>query len=183
MNRIRFNIAGLLIVVLFVAEGFAALRESTELWDSGLLTMTLMVLLCSILLAIHRHDARRAFWVGFALFGAGYLALSLIPSIESRLMTTKGLAYLDSTVPGRPQSFFTSHVQRSGEPTGDLKPRHSETLGCNDRQAPRRLGWYDREFREDRALADRIADGLAGWAALSPSLASLQTGRIAATGH
>ena len=37
----------------------------------------------------------------------GYLVLSLVPSIESRLITTKALAYLDSKVPGRTQSFFT----------------------------------------------------------------------------
>ena len=36
MRRIRFRIASLLIAVVFVAVGFAALRESSELWDSGL---------------------------------------------------------------------------------------------------------------------------------------------------
>jgi hypothetical protein len=99
MSRIRFNIASLLVVVLVLGVGFAALRESNDLWDSGLFTLTLVVLLVSILLAVHRTEARRGFWVGFALFGSGYLALSLVPSIESRLMTTKGLAYLDSKVP------------------------------------------------------------------------------------
>jgi hypothetical protein len=65
-------------------------------------TLTLTILLISILLTIHRTGSRRAFWLGFALFGWGYLALSLIPSIESRLMPTKALTYLDSRVPGRP---------------------------------------------------------------------------------
>ena len=90
MRRIRFNIASLLVAVLFVAVGFAALRESSDLWDSGLFTLMLTVLLISILLAIHRSDARRAFWLGFALFGWTYLGLSLVPPIETRLMTTKG---------------------------------------------------------------------------------------------
>jgi hypothetical protein len=101
MRRIRFNIASLLIVVLILGIGFAALRESTDLWESGVFTLALSFLLTSILLAVHRSDARRAFWTGFALFGSTYLALSLVPSIESRLATTKALAYLDSTVPGR----------------------------------------------------------------------------------
>jgi hypothetical protein len=48
--------------------------------------------------------------MGFALFGWTYLALSLVPSIEARLATTKALAYLDSKVPGRPQNFFKLHV-------------------------------------------------------------------------
>ena len=91
MRRIRFNIASLLVVVLLVAVGFAALRESNDLWDSGVFTLTLGVLLISILLAVHRTESRRAFWIGFALFGWIYLGLSLVPSIESRLMTTKAL--------------------------------------------------------------------------------------------
>jgi len=118
MSRIRFSIASLLVAVLFVAVGFAALRESSELWDSGVFTLVLTVLLTSILLAIHRTESRQAFWMGFALFGWTYLALSLVPSIESRLATTKALAYLDSKVPGRPQNFFKLHVTRtiSGAP-------------------------------------------------------------------
>ena len=101
MRRIRFTIASLLVVVLFVALGFAALRESNEIWDSGLFTLTLAALLVSILLAVHRIESRRAFWIGFTLFGWIYLGFSLVPSIEYRLLTTKGLAYLDSKVPGR----------------------------------------------------------------------------------
>jgi hypothetical protein len=107
MRNLRFNIASILGVILFVAVGFAALRESDDLWDSGIFTLTLGVLLVSILLAVHRGEAKQAFWVGFALFGWGYLALSLIPSIESRLVTTKGLAYVDSKVPRRPPGVVT----------------------------------------------------------------------------
>jgi hypothetical protein len=44
-------------------------------------------------------EKRRAFWLGFALFGWTYLVLSLVPSIEARLITTRALAYLDSKVP------------------------------------------------------------------------------------
>ena len=91
MKRIRFNIASLLGVILVLGVGFAALRESSELWESGVFTLTLAALLISILLAIHRTEKRRAFWLGFALFGWVYLALSLVPSIESRLITTKAL--------------------------------------------------------------------------------------------
>jgi hypothetical protein len=57
------------------------------------------MLLISILLAVHRTEKRRAFWLGFALFGSAYLGLSLVPSIGPRLITTKALAFLDSKVP------------------------------------------------------------------------------------
>ena len=113
MRRIRFTIASLLVVVLFVALGFAALRESNEIWDSGLFTLTLGVLLISILLAVHRTESRRAFWIGFALFRWTYLGLSLASSIESRLITTKALAYLDSKVPGRSLA-FTARLSGKG---------------------------------------------------------------------
>jgi hypothetical protein len=101
MRRFRFHIGSLVILVLVLGVGFAALRESTDLWDSGVFSLTIGILLTSILLAVHRTESRRAFWLGFALFGGVYLGLSSVPSIESRMMTTKLLAFLDSKVPGR----------------------------------------------------------------------------------
>ena len=102
MKRFRFNIGTLVILVLVFGISFAALRESNDIWESGVFIVTLGLLLVSILLGVHRTGSRRAFWFGFTLFGAAYLGLSLVPSIESRLITTKALACLDSKVPGRP---------------------------------------------------------------------------------
>ena len=99
MGRFRFHLGTLVIPVLLMGVGFAALRESNEIWDSGLFSITLGLLLISILLAVHRLGSRRAFWLGFAIFGWIYLGLSSVPSIESRLVTTKALHYLDSRVP------------------------------------------------------------------------------------
>jgi hypothetical protein len=101
MARFRFSIASLLGVVLFVAVGAAALRAATDPWDAGVFGITLLLLLTAVLLAVHRSGRRRAYWTGFALFGGAYLAAGAIPPVESRLPTTKGLAYLDSKVPGR----------------------------------------------------------------------------------
>jgi hypothetical protein len=98
MRKLRFNIANLLAVIFILGVGFAALRESSDLWESGVFTLTLAALLISILLAVHHLGSRRAFWLGFALFGWIYLGLSLVSSIESRLFTTKALGYLDSKV-------------------------------------------------------------------------------------
>lgn len=95
MRDPRFNLASMLGAISFVAVGIAALREANDQWDSGLFSLTLGLLLSAVLLAVHRTDARRAFWIGFALFGWGYLSLSLIPSTESRLITTQALTYLE----------------------------------------------------------------------------------------
>jgi hypothetical protein len=99
MKRFRFHIGTLVIFVLILGVGLAALRESNETWDRSVFSITLGMLLISILLTVHRTEKRRAFWLGFALFGSVYLGLSLIPSIESRLITSRGLAYLGSKVP------------------------------------------------------------------------------------
>jgi hypothetical protein len=99
MRKLRFTIASLLLLVLVAGVGVAALRESNEIWDSVLFTVTIGVLLIALLLAMHCPGRRRAFWVGFAVFGAVYLGLSIVPSIESRLVTTKCLAFVASNVP------------------------------------------------------------------------------------
>ena len=105
MRRPRFTIGSLLVLVVFLAVGLAALRGATEGWDSGVFGLTLLVLLGSVLLAAHRDGPRRAYWLGFALFGWAYLALLEVPSIAPRLPTTHALAYLDSFVPGRSSPF------------------------------------------------------------------------------
>jgi hypothetical protein len=95
MRDPRFNIASMLGAISFVAVGFAALREATDQWDGALFSLTLGLLLSAVLLAVHRTEARRAFWIGFALFGWGYLSLSLISSIEARLTSTQALINLE----------------------------------------------------------------------------------------
>src|SRR5262249_54254090 len=88
MRRPRFTIANLLVVVLSVAVAVAALRAAEAAWDSGTFALTLLALLSSTLLAVHRTGRSRAFWLGFALFGWASLIASLIPPVESRLPTT-----------------------------------------------------------------------------------------------
>jgi hypothetical protein len=102
MKRFRFHIGSLLILVVLLGVGFAAMREANDLWDGIVLASAVGILMVSVLLAVHRRAERRAFWLGFALFGWVYLGLIALPSIEPRLLTTKALAYLDSKVPGRP---------------------------------------------------------------------------------
>jgi hypothetical protein len=101
MKRPRFRIASILVLVFYAALAIGALRAADDYWQSGLFGGTLLVLLVAVLLAIHRTSDKRAFWLGFAIFGWTYLGASLVPPVESRLPTTRCLAYLDSKVPGR----------------------------------------------------------------------------------
>jgi hypothetical protein len=94
MRRLRFSIASLLIVILFISVALAALRASTDVWDGCLLGLALLLLLTATLLTIHRKNRQQASWLGFSVFGWAYLVASLLPPIETRLPTTNGLAYL-----------------------------------------------------------------------------------------
>jgi hypothetical protein len=121
MMRLRFNIGTLLAVVVFLAVAFAALREATAPWESGVFTLTVAMLLAGVLLSVHRTGRGRAFWIGFALFGWTYLAAGLIPWIEPRLLTTKGLEFLDSKIPGRAVTFsVTLTANNSGTPSNPV---------------------------------------------------------------
>ena len=111
MSRFRFTIRSIVWLVVFLGVAIAALRESNDAWDCGVFGLTLLILLTSVLLAIHRRERNRAFWLGFVLFGGVYLLSSLVPPIEARLPTNKLLAFLDAKVPGRARTFsviFTS---------------------------------------------------------------------------
>jgi hypothetical protein len=77
MARPRFSIAGLMITVLVIALGFAALRDPrSEVWASLIFTFAVIVLLTATLGSlIHR----RASWIGFAMFGWAGLFLAFGP--------------------------------------------------------------------------------------------------------
>lgn len=109
----KFSIAGLLVVILSVAFALAALREASDLWDSLVFSLTFGLLAVSVLLALYRD---RPFWLGFAVFGWGYLAASLVPTIEPRLLTTKALGYVDSKVPGRGSPLVIRFTTTNGGP-------------------------------------------------------------------
>lgn len=77
MSRtIRFSIAGLMGAVLIVAIGLAALRSASEIWAGVIFLSTCGVLALAIVGIFCRREAERAWWLGFALFGWGYMALA-----------------------------------------------------------------------------------------------------------
>jgi hypothetical protein len=82
MRTARFRIAGLMGAVLVAALGLAALRNASELWAGVTFLATCGVLCLAIVGVVCRGGGERAWWLGFALFGWGYLALAFwSPSI------------------------------------------------------------------------------------------------------
>ena len=114
MRRFRFTIGSLVGFVLMCGVAFAALRESSEWWERGTFTFTVLVLLTSLLLASHRMGERRAFWFGFALFGCVYLGLALIPPVESRLVTSCALEELHVRLSGQTTQQVVLTITSSG---------------------------------------------------------------------
>jgi hypothetical protein len=76
MKQFRLTTAWLMAVVLIIAIGAAALTRPSALWGSALFTAALGLLCTATALALVRHPSRRAFWVGFAVFGWPYFALA-----------------------------------------------------------------------------------------------------------
>jgi hypothetical protein len=75
MQKARFSIARLMAAVLVAALGFAALRNASEDWAGLMLLVTGGALMLALVGALCRGPDERAWWLGFALFGGGYLAL------------------------------------------------------------------------------------------------------------
>jgi hypothetical protein len=92
MRFVRFSIAGLMGAVLTAALGLTALRSASETWAGAALLLTCGVLGLAVVGVVSRAADERAWWLGFALFGWGYLALALwsLPS-ATKLPTVTGL--------------------------------------------------------------------------------------------
>jgi hypothetical protein len=107
MHFNRFSIAGLMGVVLISALGLAALRSVSETTAGITLLVACAALALAVVGAICRTGSERAWWLGFAVFGWGYLNLAFWShSNETTLPTIIGLttlfSYLGLTVPTLP---------------------------------------------------------------------------------
>lgn len=79
MRRFQFTLLGLFGLLTAAALGCAALMHPTALWCSAVAIAVVTVLFAAVLGVVYRRGADRAFWVGFAVFGWGYLMLNYGP--------------------------------------------------------------------------------------------------------
>jgi hypothetical protein len=70
----RFSIAGLMVVILVASLALAALRSASATWAGGLFLLTYGVFALALVGAACSGASERAGWLGFALFGLGYLS-------------------------------------------------------------------------------------------------------------
>jgi hypothetical protein len=93
-------------------------------WAAAWLSGCLLVLGVSLLGIVNREAGRRAFWIGFALFGWAYMIMHYGPVLDRhvghRLVTTKVLAYLELRLherTGQPKLFDPSPAAIALQPT------------------------------------------------------------------
>ncbi len=94
----QFSIRGLLWAVTFLAVCIAALVNANGIWQGLAWGLALYTLTASILLVIYRRKEKRAFWLGFAVFGWLYLLVFLTsqaPAMSQFWMRSDPLRYQD----------------------------------------------------------------------------------------
>jgi hypothetical protein len=85
MIRPRSTIAQMMAFVLYVAFGFAALRNANDFLASATFTVAIISISAALVGAISRHGKARAMWAGFAVFGWACVITGLLPA---RTVTT-----------------------------------------------------------------------------------------------
>jgi hypothetical protein len=89
MRRFQFSLRALLGSAVFVAVACSTLLCASETIASVVFTVTAVVLLAAVVAAVFRRGASRAFCVGFAIFGWGYLWLASWPEDYSSYPETR----------------------------------------------------------------------------------------------
>ena len=119
MRTLRFPIAGLMVAVLVVAVGLAALRDASENWAGITFLLTCGILGLAVVGTICRGNGECAWWLGFSLFGWGYLVLAFWSTLElptMALFDTVGsrLGMTVSVSGGKGGSCFCGYVRGPG---------------------------------------------------------------------
>jgi hypothetical protein len=79
----RFSIRYALAIITLLAVALASLLRAGPVSSSLWITFSLGALLTSIVLSCIEVGRRRAFWLGFAIFGIGYWSVLLLPLLFS----------------------------------------------------------------------------------------------------
>jgi hypothetical protein len=112
MRVLRFSIGGLMGAALTAALGLTALRAASETSAGVTFLVTYGVLGLALVGVVCRGQSDRAWWLGFVVFGWGYLAVAFwSPSYATKLPTTTALEIVCTkiglTVPEIPPARFT----------------------------------------------------------------------------
>jgi hypothetical protein len=85
MHLPKVTIAQLILVVVVVAIGLAAIRSGSPAWSGAMLSITLFAMICSLLGIALGRGTRRAFCSGFATLGWSYFLLIYVPWLQENV--------------------------------------------------------------------------------------------------
>jgi hypothetical protein len=110
MSRFRFSIATFLTVVTLLALGLSSMASQSRLATSAVFTVFLVLLGVASAGAILATGPKRAFWVGFAVFGWTYWFIEFDTGRGSTLgpqPIVSSISFFTGRVGSRPQSATT----------------------------------------------------------------------------
>jgi hypothetical protein len=81
MRATRFSIGSLLAVIGIFGVALAALRNPSYLWANAAFTTALLAVTAAVVNTVYGRGGKRAYWLGFALFGGTYLSICSIPAL------------------------------------------------------------------------------------------------------
>jgi hypothetical protein len=115
----RFSMKSMLATFVFVAVSFFGVLYANAFLATCFTTAAFLIVLCGILAAMLCVGRARAYWIGFAVFGAGYFLLAMfgerlidpgsqsaiivvesdnVVSAEPRLLTTEFLIWVEEYI-------------------------------------------------------------------------------------
>ncbi|MGP0068726.1 MAG: hypothetical protein ACLQGP_34635 [Isosphaeraceae bacterium] len=122
----RRSIRTLMGFVVLIAIGLAALRNANELWAGLMMLLALAAVGVAILGAALLGGRERAWWLGFAVFAGGYLAVSVGPwvgdAFRQQLITTHWIGDLRHRLIASQVGAWTAEKQALEAELARLKP-------------------------------------------------------------
>jgi hypothetical protein len=85
MRKPRYSIASGLAIIGILGVALAAFRDPSYLWANVTFSAALAALVLAIINAVYSRGARRAYWLGFALCGWAYFAITSVPGLRQSL--------------------------------------------------------------------------------------------------
>ncbi len=82
MRAPRFSIGTLLAMIAILGVALAALRSPSYLWANVTFTVALLAVTAGVINSVLARSARRAYWLGFSIFGGTYLAICSAPGLH-----------------------------------------------------------------------------------------------------
>jgi hypothetical protein len=133
----RVPILPILTVLVFGTLATVSLLQGRSAWLNFILIATVILLGISMIGALQRQEARKAFWQGFAVFGWGYLAMAFVPWFPHQagleLPTSRMLVVAHAKVTATPVDPRNSFEIMKAGPVAPVAHSEAETASAEGR--------------------------------------------------